>query len=206
MFSFVLDATLPAAAARRAFGRVKDKPGRMRVTTESPSPKLRSPKPRSPPSFPPRAVTVVGAGPAGLFAAFLLSHLPSLKVVLLEQGQPVESRGRDIGALTHRKLLDPLSNYAFGEGGAGTWSDGKLTTRIGRNSAVVRFVLRELVGFGAPARILEDGAPHLGTDNLVKLLRNMREEIRERGGEIRFGARVVDLEVGEGGCGGVKVE
>ena len=89
--------------------------------------------------------------------------------------------------------MNPESNFAFGEGGAGTWSDGKLTTRIGRNSRVVRFVLETFVKFGAPEWILTSGAPHLGTDNLVKLLREMRREIRELGGEVRFGAKLTSL-------------
>jgi uncharacterized FAD-dependent dehydrogenase len=100
----------------------------------------------------------------------------------LERGQPVESRGRDIGALMgHRRLLDSESNFAFGEGSAGTWSDGKLTTRIGRNSQAVRFVLETLVEYGAPPKILVEGSPQLGTDNLVKLLRNLRMEALIRG-------------------------
>jgi uncharacterized FAD-dependent dehydrogenase len=104
--------------------------------------------------------------------------------ILLERGQPVESRGKDIGALMHRRSLDSESNFAFGEGGAGTWSDGKLTTRIGRNSDSVRFVLETLVEYGAPETILVEGAPHLGTDNLVRLLRNMRADLRRLGGRV----------------------
>jgi uncharacterized FAD-dependent dehydrogenase len=75
----------------------------------------------------------------------------------------VERRGRDIGALIHRKQLNSESNFAFGEGGAGTWSDGKLTTRIGRNSGNVRYILEKFVEYGAPASILWEGSPHLGT-------------------------------------------
>ena len=108
-------------------------------------------------------VVIVGLGPAGLFAALALAEA-GVPVVVLERGQPVESRGRDIGALFARRVLNRDSNLCFGEGGAGTWSDGKLTTRIGRNSEDVRSVLGALVAFGAPPEILVSGKPHLGTD------------------------------------------
>ena len=140
----------------------------------------------------PRRPIIVGAGPAGLWAALTLArqgHHP----VVLERGEPVERRGRDIGALVHRRQLDRESNFCFGEGGAGTWSDGKLTTRIGRNSEVVRQVLHDLVEHGAPEHILVDGAPHLGTDGLVRILKNLREELLSLGGEIHFGTKVTKL-------------
>lgn len=139
-----------------------------------------------------KTVVVVGMGPAGLFCALQLA-LQGVRPILLDRGQPVEKRGRDIGALIHRRSLDEESNFAFGEGGAGTWSDGKLTTRIGRNSETVRWVLRTLVEFGAPSTILWEGAPHLGTDNLVRLLRNMRRRLEELGGEIHFGTKMTGL-------------
>lgn len=94
-----------------------------------------------------------------------------LRPVVLERGKPVEQRGQSIGALFNRGLLDPESNLCYGEGGAGTWSDGKLTTRIGKNSEEVRRVLGRLVAHGAPSRILVDGKPHLGTDRLVRILK-----------------------------------
>ena len=150
-----------------------------------------------------KTVIIVGAGPAGLFCALQLARA-GVKPIVLERGQPVESRGRDIGALMHRRSLDSDSNFAFGEGGAGTWSDGKLTTRIGRNSDAVRFVLDTLVQFGAPEKILVDGAPHLGTENLVRLVRNMRAELRRLGGEIRFGTKVIELIMDGGTVQGVK--
>jgi uncharacterized FAD-dependent dehydrogenase len=156
-------------------------------------------------SDPKPSVVIVGAGPAGLFCALQLA-LNGVKPILLDRGQPVEKRGRDIGALMHRRQLNPESNFAFGEGGAGTWSDGKLTTRIGRNSDNVRWILETLVEYGAPSKILWEGSPHLGTDNLVRLLRNMRQHLRELGGEIHFGAKMTDLEIDNGVVQGVHVE
>ena len=151
-------------------------------------------------------VAIVGAGPAGLFCALTLARDGHCRPIMFERGQPVESRGRDIGALMHRRSIDSESNFAFGEGGAGTWSDGKLTTRIGRNQGPVRSVLETLVEYGAPEKILIDGAPHLGTDNLVRLLRNMRRDLRKLGGEIRFGARMTRLFVEDGIVSGLEVE
>lgn len=115
-------------------------------------------------------VIIVGAGPAGLFAALTLVEA-GVRPVIVERGKAVEQRGLSIGALFNRGLLDPESNLCYGEGGAGTWSDGKLTTRIGKNSEEVRSVLRRLVRHGAPERILVDGKPHLGTDRLVRILK-----------------------------------
>ena len=100
---------------------------------------------------------------------------------------------RPIGALFARRRLNEDSNLCYGEGGAGTWSDGKLTTRIGRNSEDVRAVLRALVEFGAPEGILVTGKPHLGTDRLVKILRNARAYLASRGVEIRFGVTVDEI-------------
>ncbi|GAX23807.1 hypothetical protein FisN_20Hh007 [Fistulifera solaris] len=141
-----------------------------------------------------KRVIIVGAGPAGLFCALQLARA-GVHVTVLERGQPVESRGKDIGALIHRRSLDAESNFCLGEGGAGTWSDGKLTTRIGRNSDAVRLVLETFVEYGAPEKILVEGAPHLGTDNLVRLLRNMRLDLRRLGADIRFGTKVTKLVV-----------
>jgi uncharacterized FAD-dependent dehydrogenase len=151
-------------------------------------------------------VIIVGAGPAGLFCALQLMRTGRVTAVVLERGQPVESRGQDIGALMHRHVLDPESNFAFGEGGAGTWSDGKLTTRIGRNSDAVRSILETLVRYGAPPSILSEGAPHLGTDNLVRLLRNMRQDLRNMGGEIHFGCKVTNLVIQDGAVNRVEYQ
>lgn len=141
-------------------------------------------------------VAVVGAGPAGLFAAWALAAA-GLRPVLLEQGKPVETRAQDVSRLMHWGELQTRSNLCYGEGGAGTWSDGKLTTRIG--AGTVRRVLETLVAMGAPARILTDGKPHLGTDRLVALLKRFRAALTDAGAEVRFGARVVGLARGSNG-------
>ncbi|CAH1426621.1 unnamed protein product [Lactuca virosa] len=149
-------------------------------------------------------IAVVGSGPSGLFAALVLAEF-GVDVTLIERGQPVEKRGRDIGALVVRRILQTESNFCFGEGGAGTWSDGKLVTRIGRNSGSVLSVMKTLVRFGAPESILVDGKPHLGTDRLIPLLRNFRQHLQDLGVNIRFGSRVDDLIVENGHVVGVNV-
>ncbi|CAL8172786.1 unnamed protein product [Prunus armeniaca] len=149
-------------------------------------------------------IAVVGSGPSGLFASLVLAEFGA-DVTLIERGQPVEQRGRDIGALVVRRMLQTESNFCFGEGGAGTWSDGKLVTRIGRNSGSVLAVMETLVHFGAPEGILVDGKPHLGTDRLIPLLRNFRQHLQNLGVTIKFGMRVDDLLVDNGQVVGVKV-
>ncbi|CAK9170162.1 unnamed protein product [Ilex paraguariensis] len=169
-------------------------------------------------------VAVVGSGPSGLFASLVLAEFGA-DVTLFERGQAVEQRGRDIGALVVRRILQLESNFCFGEGGAGTWSDGKLVTRIGRNSDSVladRFllasfqfyclyglvpiqVMKTLVHFGAPENILVDGKPHLGTDRLIPLLQNFRRHLEGLGVTIRFGTRVDDLLVEDKCVVGVEV-
>ncbi|GAV88799.1 FAD_binding_3 domain-containing protein [Cephalotus follicularis] len=149
-------------------------------------------------------IAVVGSGPSGLFASLVLAELGA-DVTLLERGQAVEHRGRDIGALVVRRILDLESNFCYGEGGAGTWSDGKLVTGIGRNSGSVLAVMKTLVHFGAPKNILIDGKPHLGTDRLIPLLRNFRQHLQRLGVTIKFGTRVDDLLVENSHVVGVKV-
>nr|KJB76647.1 hypothetical protein B456_012G099000 [Gossypium raimondii] len=149
-------------------------------------------------------IAIVGSGPSGLFASLVLAEFGA-DVTLIERGQAVERRGRDIGALVVRRILESESNFCFGEGGAGTWSDGKLVTRIGRNSDCVLTIMNTLVHFGAPKSILVDGKPHLGTDRLVPLLRNFRQHLQSLGVDIRFGMRVDDLLIQNGHVVGVEV-
>jgi uncharacterized FAD-dependent dehydrogenase len=133
---------------------------------------------------------VLGMGPAGLFAAMQLAEA-GLQPVVIDRGRPVETRARDVSRLMGLGIIDPESNLCFGEGGAGTWSDGKLYTRVG--GPRVREVLQTLVRLGAPDRILVDGRPHLGTDRLVALLKAFRAALGQMGCTLRFESRVEDL-------------
>jgi uncharacterized FAD-dependent dehydrogenase len=155
-----------------------------------------------------RTVVIVGLGPAGLFCALTLArHSASdTRIIILERGEPVERRGKAIGALFHRRQLSETSNVCYGEGGAGTWSDGKLTTRIGRNGEEVRDVFKTFVEFGAPPEILQMGKPHLGTDRMVKILRNARNKLEEMGCEIMFDETCRTVLVDENKAVGVTTE
>jgi uncharacterized FAD-dependent dehydrogenase len=144
----------------------------------------------STPRHRPEPIVVVGAGPAGLFAALCLAER-GVRVVLLERGRDVEARMKDIGALRAKGTLNPESNVCFGEGGAGAYTDGKLYTRI--KHPFGRWVMKRLVEFGAPERILVDAHPHLGTDKLVAVIKNLRQRVIERGGEVRFECKVERL-------------
>ncbi|RAL25202.1 FAD-dependent oxidoreductase [Lujinxingia litoralis] len=141
-------------------------------------------------------VIVIGAGPAGLFCAHRLAD-SGVDTILLDRGQPVEVRGRDVSKLMHRGELKEDSNICFGEGGAGTWSDGKLYTRV--NDVRVRHVLETIVALGGPEEILIKGKPHLGTDRLVALCKSFRAHLLEEGCQVRFGAFVRELIVRDEG-------
>lgn len=153
---------------------------RLEAVTEQPLPRLQRVRHS-------HRVLVVGMGPAGLFAARRLAA-SGCQVTLLERGQPVERRVRDVAAFWRHGQLDEQSNVQFGEGGAGAFSDGKLTTRV--NHPWSRLVLETLVACGAPRRILTAAKPHVGTDRLRLVLINFRRELENAGVELRFGARL----------------
>lgn len=143
---------------------------------------------------------VIGAGPAGLFAAVrLLQH--GHNVTIYERGKPVEERAADIELLNTEGSLNTESNILFGEGGAGTWSDGKLTTRI--NKEDVDFVFRFLAKHGAPKEILYEAKPHIGTDCLRKVIKNIRRTILNEGAEVLYSERVESLIIRDNSVKGV---
>lgn len=135
---------------------------------------------------------IIGAGPAGLFCAWLLAR-EGYQPLLLERGAPVEERMKDVQAFWDTGKLNLESNVQFGEGGAGTFSDGKLNTLVKDTCGRNRLVLETFVRFGAPERILYEQKPHIGTDILFRVIRNMREEIRQMEGELRFYSRLTGL-------------
>ena len=137
------------------------------------------------------AVAIIGMGPAGMFAALRLIEY-GLKPVIFERGKKVRARRRDLAKLTREHIVDPDSNYCFGEGGAGTYSDGKLYTRSGKRGSI-KDVLQTLVAHGADADIMVDAHPHIGTNRLPEIIEGMRETILEKGGEIHFEHRVNDI-------------
>lgn len=131
-----------------------------------------------------KSVCIIGAGPAGLFAALKLIEL-GIKPIIFERGKPVKERRRDLALLNKNGILNPESNYCFGEGGAGTYSDGKLYTRSNKRGDIHR-ILNLMVYFGAPENILWDAHPHIGTNKLPGIITSMRNFIIEQGGEFHF--------------------
>ena len=136
-------------------------------------------------------VIVVGAGPAGLFAALQLIEL-GLKPIVIERGKDVRGRRRDLKAINVDHIVNEDSNYCFGEGGAGTYSDGKLYTRSKKRGDVTR-ILELLVAFGASADILIEAHPHIGTNKLPQIIQDIREKIIEMGGKVLFETRLTDI-------------
>ena len=147
---------------------------------------------------------VVGAGPAGLFASLRLIEL-GIKPIMLERGKNVRDRMVDTANISRKGIVDPNSNYCFGEGGAGAYSDGKLYTRSKKRGSVEK-ILNIFHQFGASENILIDAHPHIGTDKLPKVIENIRNQIIKSGGEVHFNTRVSDLILEDNKVVGVKTE
>ena len=143
-----------------------------------------------------KRVIIIGAGPAGLFAALQLIE-KGIKPIILERGKDVKSRRRDLAVLNKEGIINPESNYCFGEGGAGTYSDGKLYTRSTKRGDVNR-ILSLLVQFGADEKILYEAHPHIGTNKLPQIITAIRKQIIDSGGEFLFEKKVVDLKTNDG--------
>ena len=147
---------------------------------------------------------IVGTGPAGLFCGYMLAKA-GYRPILLERGREVHRRLADVGRFWRDGILDPVSNVQFGEGGAGTFSDGKLTTTVKDPKGRMREALRIFVEAGAPKEILYEAKPHLGTDILTDVVVNLRKEIEANGGEVRFEAQMTGLLMENGHVTGVEV-
>ncbi|UTA69611.1 NAD(P)/FAD-dependent oxidoreductase [Emticicia sp. 21SJ11W-3] len=150
-----------------------------------------------------RQAIVIGAGPAGLFAALRLIEL-GIKPIVLERGKDVQARRRDLSAINKEHIVNPDSNYCFGEGGAGTYSDGKLYTRS-KKRGDVRRILEILVAHGSTPQILVDTHPHIGTNKLPNVVADLRNSILAAGGEIHFNTKVTDLKIVNDQIKGVSV-
>ena len=149
-------------------------------------------------------VVVVGAGPGGLFAALRLIEL-GLKPIVIERGKDVHERKKDLARIRPEQRVDPESNYCFGEGGAGAYSDGKLYTRSKKRGNTDR-ILQIFVQHGASPAILSDAHPHIGTDRLPRVIENMRNTILRCGGEVHFQTKMTELIIEEGRVTGIKAE
>ena len=160
----------------------------------SPTPDMRYQFVTQAPAQLPHRPVVIGAGPCGLFATLLLAQM-GFRPILLERGKPVRERTQDTWGLWRRHTLNPESNVQFGEGGAGTFSDGKLHSQVKDPGYRGRKVLEELVAADAPPEILYVSKPHVGTFRLVRVVENIRARILALGGEIRFQQRVIDFDI-----------
>jgi uncharacterized FAD-dependent dehydrogenase len=188
---YTLDCTLASAQAEaavlarlRADPHVRESPDtRYRLVAQAPADFRASQRPRP---------VVIGFGPCGLFAALILAQM-GLCPIVLERGRPVRERTKDTWGLWRQGVLNPASNVQFGEGGAGTFSDGKLWSQISDPRHLTRKVLTEFVQAGAPEEILHVSKPHIGTFRLVSMIEKMRAGIEALGGEIRFEQQVTDL-------------
>jgi uncharacterized FAD-dependent dehydrogenase len=143
-----------------------------------------------------KEVIIIGAGPAGLFAALECIQL-GIRPIVLERGKDVRSRRRDLAKLNKEGIVNPESNYCFGEGGAGTYSDGKLYTRSNKRGSIDK-ILRLFYQFGADERILYEAHPHIGTNKLPHIITAMRTQIEESGGKVLFEKKLVDMVIEKG--------
>lgn len=151
-----------------------------------------------------REAVIIGAGPAGLFAALRLIE-SGVKPIIFERGKEVVERGKDIARIQRNQGIDPDSNYAFGEGGAGTFSDGKLFTRSKKRGDYNR-ALQRLVFHGASPEILYEAHPHIGSDRLPRIIADIRRQIIASGGEIHFGKRVTAIKIRNGRVAGIEAD
>lgn len=198
-FVYILDVKLEGKVEKKVLQKLR----RDRNVEEAPVPQAPAPIPA--PHLERRPV-IVGFGPAGMFAALTLAR-HGCEPLVLERGNDVDTRHEDIERFWQGGALNPQSNVQFGEGGAGTFSDGKLTTRINdaHMDAHMKDVIEAFVAAGAPEEIRYLHKPHIGTDILREVVRNIRKEIIRLGGTVRFGAQVTDLELGEEGVEAVIV-
>lgn len=148
-------------------------------------------------------IAIIGAGPAGLYAA-LRAVEAGLKPIVFERGKDVRDRRRDLAAINKEQLVNPESNYCFGEGGAGTYSDGKLYTRSKKRGNVLK-ALEWFVHFGATEDILVDAHPHIGTNKLPKIITAMRKAIIENGGEVHFNSKLTDIQIAENALEAIQI-
>ncbi len=195
-FTYSIDVTLSDPAAQE---RLTAKPG-IRPTPDT----IYRPVTHAPAGFTPRPI-VIGTGPCGLMAALMLARM-GFRPIILERGRLVRKRTQDTWGLWRRGVLDPASNVQFGEGGAGTFSDGKLWSQIKDPHHLGRKVLEEFVLAGAPAEILTVAHPHIGTFRLVTMVESIRDTIEKLGGEYRFDSLVADLLIEHGQVGGVVLQ
>ena len=147
---------------------------------------------------------IVGFGPAGMFAALELIDY-NIQPIIFERGKKIEERSIDVQKFIKERQLDPESNIQFGEGGAGSYSDGKLFSRRNNNSSYINQVLRTFVKFGAPGEIEYMSKPHLGTDVLCRIVRNIRRYLLDRGAEIHYSAKMTDILISAGTASGIKI-
>ena len=150
-----------------------------------------------------KRIAIIGSGPAGLYAA-LRAIEAGIKPIVFERGENVRDRRRDLAKINKEQMVNPESNYCFGEGGAGTYSDGKLYTRSKKRGNVLK-AIEWFVHFGADPDILVDAHPHIGTNKLPKIIMGMREAIIENGGEVHFDSKLTDLRYSEKGIESIQI-